>query len=90
MTDPGMPPARRSARAAGFPAESLPDGAGAALCRRFCQRLGRPGTGDPITGRPVSWDGLALCRRFCSGFAARRPAIVVRRPRRRAATEPTP
>ncbi len=70
----------------------MPDGAGAALCRRFCRRLARAGTGDPIHGRPVSWDGLALCRRFCRGFAARQPAIVVRRPRasagRRALTEP--
>ncbi len=66
----------------GFPAPWMPDGDGAALCRRFCRSLARAGTGDPVRGRPVSWDGIALCRRFCRGFAARQPVIVVRRPRR--------
>jgi hypothetical protein len=64
----------------GIPAPWMPDGDGPALCRRFCGRLGLAGSGDPIRGRPVSWDGLALCRRFCRGFAARRPVIVARRP----------
>jgi hypothetical protein len=69
----------------GFPAAWVPKSAGAELCRRFCSRLAKAGTGDPIRGRPISWDGIALCRRFCRGFAARQAVIVVRRPRRRAA-----
>ncbi len=65
----------------------LAGGPESAACHPICQRLALNGSCDPVPGRPISWDGLALCGRFCRGFAARRPAIVVRRPRRRAATD---
>ena len=77
----------------------LAGGAQDAPCHGICARFVREGNCDPIPDRPVSWDGIRLCVRFCRGFAARRNTIVVhrnartqivRRPRRRAATESAP